>query len=254
MFFGDFVITKREILISIAITLCLTGIGILISSGIENGINENNEKYYKSLKINNDTEMFKYAIKTNVGYVLASGNVQAIEGVSVNDIDGTYFEINKKKEKYTKHTRQVEHTKSVSDGNGGYKTETYYTTEEYWSWDYAGEETFHIEKFKFLDVEFYYNTIKFNNRRYKETKQTDYYTRYEYYVIPMEFTGTLFTYINENQINQNEFSLNTTIQDIIKSKEESVEVANCVFWILWIIFIVIVDLAYVSLENKYLND
>ena len=48
----------------------------------------------------------------------------------------------KVKEKYTKHTRQVEHTRTKSDGT----TETYYTTEEYWTWDYIGQEEFHTEK------------------------------------------------------------------------------------------------------------
>lgn len=36
MEFGDFTITKREILVSIAITFILIGIGFLISSAIQN--------------------------------------------------------------------------------------------------------------------------------------------------------------------------------------------------------------------------
>lgn len=149
MDFGEFTITKRELLVSIAITLILIGIGFFISSNIEDITNENNEKYFKALKIDNDTSIFKYAIKTNIGYVLANGKIKALNGVSISDIEGTYFEISKKKEKYTKHTRQVEHTRTVSDGNGGYKTEVYYTTEEYWTWDYAGEEKFHTENLVF---------------------------------------------------------------------------------------------------------
>lgn len=249
MYFGDFTITKREILVSVAITLILIGLGFLISSGIENGINEENEKYYKALKIENDEDIFKYAIKTNVGYTLAQGKVQAIDGISIEDIDGKYFYIKKEKEKYTKHTREVEHTKTI-----GNETYTYYTTEEYWTWDYVGEEKWHIEKFKFLNKEFNYGIIKFDNLSYKETKQTDYYTRYNFYIIPIEFEGTLFTYINNNTINENTFYENNTIENIIKQKESEAEGFKILFWTVWIIFIGFVDFGYMYLDNNYLED
>lgn len=249
MEFEDFTITKREILVSITITLILFGLGFFISSKIENNVNESNEKYFKALKINNDSDMFKYSLKTNVGYALINGKVQGVNGVSIDDIEGTYFKIKKTKEKYTKHTREVEHTKTV-----GNRTETYYTTEEYWTWDYAGEEEWHTEKFKFLDVEFDYNTIKFNNSQYKDTKQTDYYTRYIYNITPMEFSGTLFTYINENKIKQNEFFINISIDDYIKNKENIVNGTKAGFWAIWIIIICLIDFGFVYLENNYLED
>ena len=99
MNFGDFTITKREIFVAIIITLILVGLGFIISGAIENGINENNEKYFKALKIDNDEEMFRYAIKTNVGYTLAQGRVKAVDGVSIDDISGKYLKIKKVKEK-----------------------------------------------------------------------------------------------------------------------------------------------------------
>lgn len=249
MDFGDFTITKREILVSIAITFILIGIGFLISSTIQNAIYEKNEKYYKALKIENNEEQFKYGIKTNTGNTLAQGKVQAINGVSINDIEGNYFKIKKVKEKYTKHTRQVAHTKTV-----GNKTETYYTTEEYWTWDYAGEEEWHTDKFDFLGVNFDYGTIKFNNESYKDIKQIDYYTRYKYYTIPFEFEGTLFTYINNNTINENEFYLQNTINNIINNKQGEAEAWNIGFWIIWIIFIIVIDFGYMYLDNNYLED
>lgn len=249
MDFGDFTITKREILVCIAITLILIGGGFLISGAIKNGMNENNEKYFKALKINNDEEMFKYAIRTNVGYTLAQGKVKAVDGVSIDDIEGRYFKIKKVKEKYTMHTRQVAHTRTV-----GNKTETYYTTEEYWTWDYAGQEEFHTEKFNFLGIDYDYGFINFNNEVHKETKKESNYIRYQYYIIPFEFDGTLFTYIDNNSINQNEFSINSTIEKIIDDKESSITVANVVFWFIWIFFIVLIDMGFVYLENNYLED
>ncbi len=249
MNFEGFEITFREILVSIAITLVLIGIGFFISGAIEDVINESNERYYKALKINNDQEMFKYAIKTNIGYTLAQGKVQAIEGVSIEDINGKYFKIKKVKEKYTKHTRQVAHTRTV-----GNKTETYYTTEEYWTWDYAGQEEFHTAKFNFLGIDFSYETINFCNESYKETKSGGHHIRYKYYTIPFEFEGTLFTYINDNTINQNTFSINNTIENIINQKEKDLNLSKGMFWFIWIIFIGFIDFGYMYLENNYLED
>lgn len=245
---GDITITKREILVCIAITFILIGLGFTVSSAIKNGIAEENEKYYKALKIDNDEEQFKYSIKTNIGYSLVQGKVQAINGIHINDLEGSYFYIKKIKEEYTRHERQVEHTYTV-----GNEIHTYYTTEEYWTWDYVGEEEFHIEKFKFLGVDFNYETIEFNNVKYKETKDGGYHIRYEYYIIPIEFEGTLFTYINNNTINENKFYYNNTIENIIKQKQSEGNTSIIIFWIIWTIFIGFVDFGYVSLENRYLE-
>lgn len=246
---GDFGITKREILVAISITLILIAVGFFISNGIDNGINEKNEKYYKALKIDNNEEQFKYAISTNVGYTLIQGKVQTIEPVSISDIEGQYFYIKKVKEKYTMHTRQVAHTRQV-----GNRTETYYTTEVYYTWDYAGSEEFHVDKFEYLGVEFNYGTIKFNNSEYKETIKTSSDTRYKYYIIPVEFEGSLFANIYNNSINENEFYNNKDIKTIMNQKENERRTSIMVFWILWIIFICFIDFAYVYLDNTYLED
>lgn len=250
MKFKNFIITKREILVSIAITFILTGIGFLINSNIQNSIYEKNEKYYKALKIENSEEQFKYSIKTNIGNVLAQGKVQAINGVTIDDIEGSYFKIKKVKEKYTRHTRQVAHTRTKSDGT----TETYYTTEEYWTWDYVGQEEFHTETFKFLGVDFSYGIINFYNESYKETKSGGYHIRYKYYVIPLEFEGTLFTHINNNTINENEFYLGKNINSIINGKQGEAKGWNIGFWILWIALIGLIDFVYMYLDNNYLED
>nr|DAP68318.1 MAG TPA: hypothetical protein [Caudoviricetes sp.] len=250
MKFENFKVTKRETLVAIAITLALIGLGIIISEAIKNNVNESNEKYYKALKINNDEEMFKYAIKTNVGYTLASGTIRAINGISIDELDGIYLSIKKVKEEYRKHYREEKHTRIKSDGT----EEIYYTTEEYWTWDYVEEEKIHVDKFNFLGVDFDYDTIEFYNQSYNTTKEVEYHIRYEYYTISSEFEGTLFTYINNNTITQNKFSTNKTINEIVKSKEDDVNFINAIFWITWIIFITLIDFGYVYLENNYLED
>lgn len=250
MEFENFKVTKRETLVAIAIILALIGLGIIISEAIKNNVNESNEKYYKALKINNDEEMFKYAIKTNVGYTLASGTIRAINGISIDELDGIYLSIKKVKEEYRKHYREEKHTRIKSDGT----EEIYYTTEEYWTWDYVEEEKIHVDKFNFLGVDFDYDTIEFYNQSYNTTKEVEYHIRYKYYTIPIEFEGTLFTYINNNTITQNKFSTNKTINEIVKSKEDDVNFINAIFWITWIIFITLIYFGYVYLENNYLED
>lgn len=240
MEFENFKVTKRETLVAIAITLALIGLGIIISEAIKNNVNESNEKYYKALKINNDEEMFKYAIKTNVGYTLASGTIRAINGISIDELDGIYLSIKKVKEEYRKHYREEKHTRIKSDGT----EEIYYTTEEYWTWDYVEEEKIHVDKFNFLGVDFDYDTIEFYNQSYNTTKEVEYHIRYKYYTIPIEFEGTLFTYINNNTITQNKFSTNKTINEIVKSKEDDVNFINAIFWITWIIFITLIDFIF----------
>lgn len=113
---------------------------------------------------------------------------------------------------------------------------------------------FHTTKFNFLGVDFSYGTINFYNESYKETKSGGHHIRYKYYVIPLEFEGTLFTYMKDNTINENNFSVNNTIENIIQQKENDVNTSNIVFWLIWIIFIGLIDFGYVYLDNRYLED
>ena len=241
-------VTKREIIVAISIFLVMISIGIIIKNNIEDIINAKNEKYYKALKIDNNEDMFKYAMQTNVGYILAQGNVQAIDPVE-KDIEGQYFYIKKEKEEYTRHTRQVAHTRTV-----GNNTETYYTTEEYWTWDYVGEEEYHVDKFKYLGIEFNYNDIRFSNITHKDTVDGGYHIRYQYYVIPSEFQGCLFSKIEGNQCKDIDFKRNTTIEDVIESKKKEAGISSTVFIVVWIFLSIGAVVGYVFLDNNYLED
>ena len=241
-------VTKREILVGIAIFFIMMSIGIIIKCNIENSINSKNEKYYKALKIDKDENMFVYALKTNVGYILAQGNVVAIDPIE-KDIEGQYLYLEKNTEVYTKHTREVKHTIEV-----GNTTETYYTIEEYWTWDRVDREEYHSEKFKYLGIEFNYEDIKFHNSSYQKTIDVDYYTRYVYYGIPSEFQGCLFSKIEDNQCKDIEFKCNTTIEDVIESKKKEAGISSTVFIVVWIFLSIGVAVGYVFLDNNYLED
>ena len=115
--FGDFEITKREILASISIIAVMLLIGVLISSKISEHQLDANEVYNKAVKIDN-TDLFQYGMDTNVGNAFVYGDLVAVDTVTYTEIGGEYMYIEKVKEKYTKHTRTV----TYKDSNG--KTHT----------------------------------------------------------------------------------------------------------------------------------
>ena len=127
-------ITKREILASISIIAVMIMIGIFISSKISEYEMDRNEKYTKAVKIEN-TDLFQHGMDTNVGNAFVYGELKAIDYVTYPEIDGQYMYIKKVKEKYTMHTKTVTKTRVV---NG--KSESYTTTETYWTWDEVDRE------------------------------------------------------------------------------------------------------------------
>ena len=64
--FGDFEITKREILVSISIIAVLLLIGFIISGKISDHLMDKNEKYNKAVKIK-EQDLFEYGMRTDIG-------------------------------------------------------------------------------------------------------------------------------------------------------------------------------------------
>jgi hypothetical protein len=114
------------------------------------------QKYNAALQIDNDSDLFIYGMKTNVGNAFVYGDLKAVDYVTYPEIGGQYSYVEKVKERYTRHTRTVTKTKTV---NG--KQQTYTETEEYWTWDVVDRESKSSTKITFLDVEFDYGTINF---------------------------------------------------------------------------------------------
>ena len=83
--FGDFEITKREILASISIIAVMILFGILISSKISEHQMDKNEIYNKAVKIESQ-EMFQYGMDTNVGNAFVYGDLRAVDTVTYPEI------------------------------------------------------------------------------------------------------------------------------------------------------------------------
>ena len=148
--FGNFEITKREILASISIVAVMLLIGVLISAKISEHQMDKNEIYNKAVKIESQ-ELFQYGIDTNVGNAFVYGDLKAVDTVTYPEIGGEYMSVEKVKERYTRHTRTVTKTRTV---NG--KSQTYTETEVYWTWDAVDRWSEHCNKVTFLDIEFDY--------------------------------------------------------------------------------------------------
>lgn len=101
--FGDFEITKREILASVSIIAIMLLIGVLISGKISDAQLDANEKYNKAIKI--DTlDLFEYGMRTNIGNAFVYGDLKAVDTVSYPEINGEYMYIEKIEEHYNMHT------------------------------------------------------------------------------------------------------------------------------------------------------
>lgn len=92
--FGDFEITKREILASISIIAMMLLIGFVISGRISNYILDRNEKYNKAIKIES-SDLFEYGMITNVGYAFVYGDLKAVDTVSFQSLQSMFSNIMK---------------------------------------------------------------------------------------------------------------------------------------------------------------
>lgn len=274
---NNFEITRREILFSIIILLAMICLGFFIENSISNNISESNEVYYRATKIDNNSDQFKYGIKTNIGNTLVYGEFNAINSITIPELTGQYFAIEKETQRYTRHTRTV--TSTDSKGNTKTKTEVYY------SWDNINTDRQMVDKFSFLDCEFSISKIRLSNYgrlslndkivsdEYASWIRGDYLykdgdkwanvgdLRYKYDVVQKSFKGSILAKLKDNSIyniNNDNKSIdvlhNKTIAQVIKSKQDSESRATVVFWVAWMILTIGAIIGFVYLDNYWLED
>lgn len=241
--FGDFEITKREVLASVSIIAIMLLIGMLLSAKISNWQMDRNEKYNKAVKIENNTDLFQYGMDTNVGNAFVYGELKAIDTVTYPEIGGKYMYVKKVKEKYTKHTRRVAHKSG---------DHTYYTTETYWTWDYAGSEDIEGKEVSFCGIKFPIKKIDYPSPDYIETIKESYYVRYKYYGTATEYKGTVFTALKDKTIEDgSSFYEDSKIPEVIDKLESGIW--NAVFWIFWILLTGFAVFGFYYLDNEWLE-
>ena len=233
--FGDFEITKREILASISIIAVLLLIGFIFSGKISDHLMDKNEKYNKAVKIE-DQELFEYGMRTDIGNAFVYGNLEAVDTVTYPEIGGKYM-----------YVRKVAHTTTV---NG--HSHTYYTTEVYWSWDYVGSEDRSCKEISFLKHIFSSKKIQFPDDDYIDTLKESSHVRFKYYGVGLKYTGTIFTELKNKTIKNNSpFYENMTIDETVEHLES--DFTLWLFWIFWIILIGACVYGFYYLDNKWLE-
>lgn len=243
-YYNSFKITKREVLVSVIIISIMLLIGFVIHGNINDALMLEYQKYNTALQIENDTDLFEYGMKTNVGNAFIHGDLKAVDTVTYPEIDGEYMYVEKVKEKHTMHTQT--YTTTV---NG--KTQT--RTRTYWSWDRVGSEDKKCKEISFCDVVFDSNKINLPNAEYVDMVKESSKIRYKYYGVKTKYTGTIFTELKDNTIaNKTNFYNDKTIENTIEYLESGGELI--LFWFIWIVFTGGCVFGFYYLDNKWLED
>lgn len=235
--------TLREFIVSGILVIAMMALGVVIAGGIHDRTTEENEEYFKALKVNSQ-ELFDYALKTSVGNVLAEGTFKAIQPVSNKNVAGKHFYIQEIEEHYVKKTRSV----SYKCGD-----RTCYRTETYWEWDECGRKSGHTKQFEFLGRTFNFEQVLFKNKSYHSTVDGGINVRFKYYTIPESFHGTLFSKAVNNDIKSTKLYSGQSINRVMKGKESGADDNVFAFWIVWLLVLIIGAFGFMALENRYLN-
>lgn len=236
--FGDFEITKREILASISIIAVMILFGVLISGQISEAQMDENEVYNKAVKIDS-TDMFQYGMNTNVGNAFVYGNLKAVDTVTYPEIGGEYMYVEKVKEKHTKHTRTVKSGKTTT-------IQTYYT------WDRVGSEDKKCKEISFCGIIFKSSKFDIPDAEYIDTIKESSRIRYKYYGTGIKYTGTIFTDLRNGTISDNtQFYNGMTINETVEHLKSSG--GEICFWIIWILLTGACVFVFYYLDNKWLE-
>ncbi len=247
-------VTKREIIISIAIVAVMLIIGFFISGKITDAQNDKNAEYQKAIHIE-DSELFQYGMETNIGNAFVYGDLQAVDTVTFAEAGGEYLHIEKIKERYERHEKTV--TETDSKGKKHTKIEVYY------KWETEDRERKTSKKIMFCGIEFPYSKIPYVEDYHIKTINSDkeyswksgefVKTRFKYYGTPVRHTGTVYTRLSDGTISDNSrFFKDYTIEKAVDSCTYGIE--NALFWCLWIVLTVGAVIGFCYLDNRWLED
>ncbi len=239
-------ITKREVIFSVVIVCLMLVFGIMISGKISDSLMNQYQEYNTALQIDNDSSLFEYGMRTNIGNAFVYGELAAVDSVTYPEIGGAYASATKVTERYTQHTRTVTKTRTV---NG--KTETYTETETYWTWDEIDRDHVHVSTIQFLNREFPYGTIDYFPESYITTLDAGFHLRDVYYGSALLYEGTLYANLADNTITETSFYCDRTINETIEHLETEWQLV--LFWIFWIALTGFVVWGFYYIDNRWLE-
>lgn len=245
--FDTFEITTREIIVSIGIIAIMFAIGKYISDSIKNNYDNDVIKFEQSLKIENDNDMFKYAIDTKYGDIVACGDFKPVDRVGMDDISKDYIYIKRVEEHYTMHSRTV-CTKSG-------KT-TRCRTEHYWTWDYYNSDKVNSKQIEFMGLKFDYDylNIGLSDKKIK-TWEFAHNKRYVYYGIKAnKHKATLITNTENKAVEKGSYlNMDKNIEEVYEEISSKGSIFIALFWVLWIVVSMSTVFAFVYFKNSWLE-
>jgi hypothetical protein len=219
------IITKREVIVSASIVSIMMTLGLVIYNGLSDDLMLRHQDYNLSLSIENDENMFKYAMSTDVGKAFVYGDFECVDPVSFDEIGGAYSYI-----------RKVRQRENNDDG-----------------WDTVDILEKQCNNVMFLGKEFEYEKMHFYCQSSKiATIQKSSIERYVYYGIPAQGSGTLHADLKNDTIENATFYLNYTIDESIDLLESNWQ--STVFWIWWVLIVCFVVFVFLYVDNRWLED
>lgn len=240
-------ITVREAVFSIAILFFMLMIGFFLSEKVASGMDEQNQEYYQAVKIDEDTEVFQYGMRTNIGNAFVSGVLEAVDPVTYPEIGGEYAYVERIKEKYTEHEKTVDDYDEDGNKVGSH-------TETYWTWDVVGQEEIHCESIQFLGVDFEYGKIPFPDSYYLDTIKESSKIRYKYYVVDTSYQGAIYADLRDKTINDAVFVKGCNAHEAEERLVSSGKAALVAFWVFWIALTGGAIYGFCYIDNKWLED
>lgn len=240
-------LTVREAVFSIAIFFLMLMLGFFLSEKVASSLDEQNQEYYQAVKIDEDTEVFQYGMRTNIGNAFVSGVLEAVDPVTYPELSGEYAYVEKVKEKYTKHTKTVYEKDKNGKIIGSHK-------ETYWTWDVVGREDIHCNRILFLGAEFDYGKIPFPDSYYLETIKESSNIRYKYYGVDISYQGAIYADLRDKTVNDAVFVKGCNAREAEERLVSSGKAALVAFWIFWIVLTGCAIYGFCYFDNRWLED
>lgn len=247
---GQAEITLREAIFSVTIASVLFFIGFIISSKIEHAVNRSNLEYRQAAQISNNADEFEIAMATDVGNAFIEGKFKAVDVVSHEKLDGVWMWIYADYQKYTMHTRVVTYTVTDSKGRTHMRTKT----ETYWTWDTYRTEKRHSNEVEYIGNKFMFDKFNYSliNRNHKMVDD-GWHKRIEFSAIPTEFNASAYTKLSDNTVSDNTaLYRNISIRELYELNIKSIAVP--LFWTLWSFLTVCAVVAFVFIDNRWIED
>ncbi|MGV3337000.1 hypothetical protein [Latilactobacillus curvatus] len=238
--------------------ILLLALSFPIKSKVIESAQSEQSVYRKAIQVPNKSD-FDYAIETEQGNLITTGELTAINPVKFSEMNKAYLAIKKREQIYTRHTR------TTTDSKGHTHTEVYY------SWDYAGDDKIQVDNIEFK--EHLYKSKLFNFDDLFEDIDADkitntkpglfggryYYVsgvrRYSYEIVKNKNKVSFIANASKDglkpQKNKSEIFLeNKSIKKVIADVNQSVRTSIVLFYIIFVFVTALIEYGIYSMYES----